>query len=89
MWRMLQQDKPNDYLIASGQTNSLKAFIKEVFSCLKLNWQDHVVHQQELIRPTDIDVSMADPCKAEKELGWKAQYVMSDVVRMIVEAELN
>lgn len=89
MWRMLQQDQPNDYIIASGQTNSLKEFIKEVFSYLKLNWQDHVVHQQELIRPTDISISMADPCKAEQVLEWKAQYIMHDVVKMLVKAELN
>ena len=89
MWHMLQQDNPKDYIIASGRTYSLQNFIKEIFSCLELSWQDNVIHRPELMRPTDIDISAADPGKAERELGWRAQYAMPDVAKMLVEAELG
>jgi len=88
MWAMLQQEKPEDYVIATGQTNSLQDFVSAVFSHLGLNWRDHVDYNPTLKRPTDIDVSIANPAKAEKELGWKASYFMHDVVRMMIEAEL-
>ncbi len=88
MWAMLQQEKPEDYVIATGQTNSLQDFVSAVFSHLGLNWRDHVEYNPTLKRPTDIDVSIANPAKAEKELGWKASYFMHDVVRMMIEAEL-
>ena len=88
MWIMLQQDKPDDFVIATSQTNSLKDFVKAVFSHLGLYWRDHVEYNPTLKRPTDIDVSIANPAKAEKELGWKSSYFMHDVVRMMIEAEL-
>jgi GDPmannose 4,6-dehydratase len=87
MWAMLQQDKPDDFVIATGQTNSLKDFVKEVFSHLGLYWRDHVKYDPTLKRPTDIDISIANPAKAEKELGWKASYFMHDVVKMMIETE--
>ncbi|RJQ28018.1 GDP-mannose 4,6-dehydratase [Candidatus Parcubacteria bacterium] len=89
MWRMLQQDEPDDYVVATGETNSLKDFIEKVFGVLNLNWHEHVQHNANLIRPADIQVSIANTNKVEKKLGWKARHRMTDVIKMMVEAELE
>jgi GDPmannose 4,6-dehydratase len=88
MWRMLQQDAPDDYVVATGQTNSLQDFVQEVFDALDLNWDEHVRHNPKLMRPTDIQTSFANPAKAEKALNWRAKYVMKDVAQKMVEYEL-
>lgn len=81
MWMMLQQQEPDDYVIATGQTHILEAFVDEAFTQLGMDWREHVEQSSELFRPTDIQVSRADPAKAERVLGWKAKSMMSDVVR--------
>ncbi len=87
MWRMLQQGKPDDYVIATGETNTLEAFVATVFSHLALDWKEHVRSRRALFRPSDIQISCADPMKAKQELGWVAKYKMTDVAKMMVEAE--
>ncbi len=87
MWRMLQQTQPKDYVIATGETNTLEDFVVEVFTQLGLDWQGYVSTDPSLLRPSEIMISRGKPLKAEKELGWKAQYRMRDVVRMMLEAE--
>lgn len=87
MWVMLQQETPDDYVIATGESNTLKDFICEVFSCLDLRWQDHVEIGEGLFRPADILRTNANPTKASRKLGWTAGYKMQDVVRMMVEEE--
>jgi GDPmannose 4,6-dehydratase len=89
MWLMLQQEKPADCVIATGETNSLEHFVETVFSHLGLDWQEHVVARPDLFRPSDILVSRADPRKARQEMGWTAKHRMKDVAKMMVEAELN
>jgi GDPmannose 4,6-dehydratase len=89
MWRMLQQDEPDDYVVATGQTNSLQEFIQETFSITGLDWRNHVRHNQNLMRPSDIQISVANTTKAEERLGWRAQYKMKDVVKMMVESQLE
>lgn len=89
MWLMLQQDEPDDYVIGTGETNSLQDFVSAVFSRLGMNWRDHVEYNPDLLRPTDILISRANPAKAKEKLGWQAQYKMTDVVRMMVEALLQ
>ena len=86
MYLMLQQDQPDDYVIATGKSYSLQEFAIEAFHCVGLNWQDYVVTDNSLLRPTDLAVSKGDPNKAKEKLGWQAQYKMPDVVRMMVEA---
>lgn len=81
MWLMLQQETPEDYVIATGTTVTLEEFVAEVFRCLGLDWKDHVVVDAEFLRPTDLLVSRADPSKAERQLGWKARYKVADVVK--------
>ena len=87
MWLMLQQDNPDDYVIATGETNRLEDFVDGVFTSLGLNWREHVRTSQNLFRPTDILTVRANPGKAARKLGWKAKYKMRDVARMMVEEE--
>ena len=84
MWLMLQQDKPEDFIVATGATYALQVLVQEVFACLELDWQDHVELNPDLLRPTDIMLSLANPAKAEQKLGWKARFVMPDVAGMMV-----
>lgn len=86
MWRMLQQPSPQDFVIATGETHTLEEFVNESFTSLGLNWGDHVEHAGELLRPTDLLVSRADPTKARHQLGWTAKYKMGDVVRGMLAA---
>ncbi len=86
MHRMLQAEQADDYIIATGQTYSLEAFVAQAFECVGLDWQDHVEVDRSLYRPTDIAVGRANPTKAEIQLGWKAKYAMPDVVRMMLKA---
>lgn len=86
MYKMLQHDDPDDYVIATGQTSSLRDFVAEAFTCVGLNWEDYVETDQSLYRPTDIAVGRANPSKAKEKLGWEARYKLPDVVRMMVEA---
>lgn len=85
MWLMLQQKEASDYIVATGKTYSLQDMVETVFSHLGLDWQDYVEMNPDLLRPTDIKTSYADPGKAEKELGWKAEYDMKEVAAMMVE----
>ena len=85
MWLMLQQDKASDYIVATGKTYSLEELVETVFSYLGLNWQEYVELNPDLLRPTDIKISLADPGKAERELGWKASYGMKEVATMMVD----
>jgi GDPmannose 4,6-dehydratase len=85
MWLMLQKKVPADFVIATGETNTLEDFVAEAFSLANLEWQDHVVQDKSLFRPTDILVSKADPSKAARELGWKAKSRMRSVVAMMIK----
>ncbi|WP_036666208.1 GDP-mannose 4,6-dehydratase [Paludibacterium yongneupense] len=89
MWRMLNHSEPEDFVVATGQTSSLKTFISATFTELGLNWQDHVEYDKDLIRPSEIMVGSANPIKAEKLLGWKAENLMGDVIKMMVRHELT
>lgn len=85
MYLMLQQEEPDDYVIATGDSYPLQDFVIEAFATVGLNWQNYVEVDQSLYRPTDISVGRANPIKAKEKLAWKAQYKMPDVVRMMVE----
>jgi GDPmannose 4,6-dehydratase len=87
MWLILQQDNPDDFVIATGETNTLEEFVAEAFSCLGLDWQDHVVADPSLLRPSEIMVSQGNPAKAAGILGWRAKYKMRAVVDMMVADE--
>lgn len=87
MWRMLQQEKPDDFVVATGEINSLEDFVETAFSALGLDWREHVVQDPGLLRPTELAAGRGNSAKARAQLGWQARYRMRDVVRMMVEAE--
>jgi GDPmannose 4,6-dehydratase len=89
MWRILQHPKPDDFVVATGSTFTLEDFTATAFDELGLHWRDHVEIDEELQRPSDLMYSRGDPRKVFTQLGWKSRYTMRDVVRMMVQAELN
>lgn len=89
MWRMLQMDSPDDFVIATGASHSLEQFVQCVFEHLGLEWRDHVDIDANLFRPSDIATSVADPSKAERVLGWKSQTPFPDLINHLVSAELS
>lgn len=90
MWLMLQQDKPDDYIIASGQTYSVKDFLAEAFSLVNLDWQKYVKLDQRLLRPKgDVSLFVGDASKARKVLNWKPKTSFKEIVRLMLEADLK
>lgn len=89
MWLMLQRPSPDDFVIATGESNRLEDFVAESFAALDLDWRNHVELDQKLLRPTEIRLGKADPSKAYRDLGWKASFRMRDVAREMVAAELD
>jgi GDPmannose 4,6-dehydratase len=87
MQRMLERDTPEDFIIATGETNTLEDFVATAFLCFGLDWRAHVVLNPTLLRPLDITFSSGDPAKAQRVLGWKASKRMRDVVANLVEGE--
>jgi GDPmannose 4,6-dehydratase len=89
MWLMLQQDKPDDYVIATGRTVSVKEFCRLAFECVALDMDDFVVSDEGLLRPAEVEILMGDPGKAQKVLGWTARTSLEDLVREMVEADID
>jgi GDPmannose 4,6-dehydratase len=89
MWLMLQQEKPDDYVIATGENHSVREFVEEAFRLVNLDWQDHVEIDGRYIRPTEVDRLLGDYSKAEKSLAWKPKIGFKELVRIMVEADLN
>ena len=85
MYLMLQQEQPDDYVIATGESYSLEEFVAEAFACVGLDWREYLVTDASLLRLTDIAVGRANPAKSREKLGWEAKYKMQDVVRMMLE----
>src|SRR5688572_17859079 len=89
MWRMLQQDKPDDYVIATGETHSVREFVEEAFNILGLDWQKYVEIDPRYIRPTEVDLLLGNSGKAERDLNWKPKVGFKELVRIMVEADLE
>lgn len=89
MWKMLQQACADDYVIATGHCSSLEAFVEQAFRCVGLDWRNHVEIDRSLFRPIDLDISYGNPVKARQALGWEARHSMEDVVRLMVQSELE
>ena len=88
MYLMLQQEQPDDYVIATGESYALEDFVAEAFACVGLDWQKYLVTDASLLRLTDIAIGRANPAKAREKLGWEAKYKMQDMVRMMVQEKL-
>jgi GDPmannose 4,6-dehydratase len=86
MYRMLQQESPEDYVIATGQTRKLEDFVAATFEAVGLDWREHTTIDSTLFRPTEIMIGRGDASKAAEKLGWKPKYKMAEVVQMMVQA---
>jgi GDPmannose 4,6-dehydratase len=89
MWLMLQQDEPDDYVIATGETHSVRDFCELAFGIADLDYKEHVRTDERLIRPAEVDLLVGDPSKARAALGWTPVTRFEDLVRMMVEADLE
>jgi GDPmannose 4,6-dehydratase len=87
MWLMLQADQADDFVIATGEANSLKDFVAQAFACFGLDWTEHVLHDEQLMRPNEIALSQGNPEKAHQILGWQASKHMRDVVKILCGVE--
>jgi GDPmannose 4,6-dehydratase len=88
MWLMLQQDAPGDYVIATGETHPVRALCRIAFDQVGLNWEDHVVIDEQFFRPAEVDLLIGDPVKARENLGWKPEVGFEELIRMMVDADL-
>jgi GDPmannose 4,6-dehydratase len=89
MWLMLQQATPDDYVVATGETHSVKEFLEEAFSYAGLDWKEHVVVDPKFFRPAEVDVLLGDASKAQKILGWRPQMTFKSLVRLMVDADME
>src|SRR5205814_8590321 len=89
MWRMLQQDATDDYVIATGETHTVQEFLEEAFACAALDWREHVGIDARYYRPAEVDLLVGDAAKARRVLGWEARTRFREVVRRMFEADLE
>ena len=89
MWRMLQQPSPQDYVVGTGQTHSVRELVQAAFGHVGLDWQKHVVTDPRYMRPAEVDVLQADPSKARRELGWSPKVGFEELIAMMVDADLQ
>jgi GDPmannose 4,6-dehydratase len=89
MWLMLQQDAPDDYVVATGETHSVEEFLQAAFGHINLKWQDYVEFDERYLRPTEVDLLIGDPSKAKEKLGWEPSVTFDELVKIMVEADLN
>jgi GDPmannose 4,6-dehydratase len=89
MWLMLQQDDPDDYVVATGEMHSVRELCEVAFALVGRDWQDHVRIDDRYLRPTEVDELCGDPSKAEQVLGWRARVGFAELVRIMVEADLR
>jgi GDPmannose 4,6-dehydratase len=89
MWRMLQEDEPDDYVIGTGHTCSVRDLCEAAFGCVGLDYRDHVVQDARFFRPAEVDLLVADPTRAREKLGWVPQVSFKQLVEMMVEADVE
>jgi len=89
MWRMLQRDTPDDYVIGTGSTHSVRQLCEAAFGAVGLDYRDHVAQDPQFMRPAEVDLLVADPARAREELGWQPTVSFTELVRMMVEADLE
>jgi GDPmannose 4,6-dehydratase len=88
MWLMLQQDQPEDYVVATGETHSVREFLEEAFSHVGLDWQDYVKIDPKYYRPAEVDMLIGNAAKAKAKLGWEPKTTFKELVRIMVDADL-
>ncbi|MDJ0687074.1 MAG: GDP-mannose 4,6-dehydratase [Xenococcaceae cyanobacterium MO_188.B32] len=88
MWMMLQQDRPDDYVIATGETHSIEEFLDVAFNYVNLDWKDYVAFDPRYLRPAEVDLLIGDPTKARQKLGWEPSVTFEGLVKLMVDADL-
>jgi GDPmannose 4,6-dehydratase len=88
MWLMLQQEQPDDYVVATGETYSVREFLDIAFNHVNLNWQDYVAFDERYLRPAEVELLIGDPTKAMEKLGWKPSVTFEELVRLMVDSDL-
>lgn len=88
MWRMLQQDEPDDYVVATGETHTVERLVELAFGHAGLDWKDHVRIDERFVRPAEVDLLIGDPTKAREELGWEPKVSFEELVAMMVDSDL-
>jgi GDPmannose 4,6-dehydratase len=88
MWMMLQPDQADDYVIATGETHTVREFAEKAFAHVGLNWEDYVVVDPKFYRPAEVEHLIGDPSKARRQLGWEPRVSFDELVRMMVDADL-
>ena len=86
---MLQQDVPDDYVIATGQTWTVQQFVEAAFACVDLNWRDYVVIDPKFFRPAEVQLLLGDPSKAKKVLGWQPTHTFQQLVESMVQGDME
>ncbi len=89
MWRIVQREEPGDYVLATGETHSVREFCEEAFGLLDLDWREFVRHDARYERPSEVDLLLGDASKARRELGWEPKVTFKELVRLMVEADLR
>jgi GDPmannose 4,6-dehydratase len=89
MWLMLQQDQPEDFVIATGKTHTVERLLDVAFNCVDLNWKDYTIQDQKFMRPAEVDLLIGDPSKAYAKLGWQPSVSFEQLIQMMVEADLE
>ncbi len=89
MWLMLQHEEPDDFVVATGESHTVQEFLEEAFGHVKLNWRDHVEHDPRYLRPTEVDYLMGDAKKAREKLGWNPRVSFHELVRMMVDSDVE
>ena len=89
MWRIMQQDKPDDYVLATGETHSVREFVEKVFGYLGMNWEKYVEIDPKYFRPTEVNVLLGDASKAKRVLGWEPKVKFDELAKIMVNAELD
>jgi len=90
MWLMLQQDQPDDYVVGTGETHSVRELVEAAFRCAGIeDWESHICTDPKLLRPADVSTLLADPSKAHRQLGWRPRVSFSRLVEMMVLADVE
>ena len=89
MWRMLQQDEPDDFVLATNETHTIREFLDVAFNRVGLDWKDHVIYDERFLRPAEVDLLMGDYSKARKILGWEPRTRMKELAELMVDADLK
>lgn len=89
MWMMLQQDQPDDYVCATGETHTIREFCEECFGLLDLDWKQYVAYDERYERPSEVELLIGDPTKLKRQIGWEPKIKFQELVKIMTEADLE